>query len=106
MASASKNLINNKILASIGTNNKNRKKMSALAYQHNLILNNKKGSYEAFSDLSSNISSNNLTCSDLDTTNNTNNSGNGNDSKLHRKKLIKCILREDLDLLVCVYFLY
>lgn len=47
------------------------------------------------SDLSSNISSNNLTCSDLDTSN-----MSQDFIKLQRKKLIKCILREDLDLLV------
>lgn len=48
---------------------------------------------------SSDLSSNNLTLSELES----NNSSNRNFSniRLQRKRLIKCILREDIDLLVC-----
>lgn len=47
---------------------------------------------------SSDISSNNFTCSELDSLSNLSNSNQ--QQRLFRKKLIKCVLREDIDTLV------
>ena len=49
---------------------------------------------------SSEISSNNLTCSELETSSNHSHS----EVRLQRRKLIKCVLREDVDLLVSTTF--
>jgi hypothetical protein len=100
--STSKNSANALISA---VNNKNRKKVTPSVFSNR----NQSANVAAdgFSDISSNLSSNNLTCSDLDTTNSicSSNGGVGGgkgvyDLKAQRKKLIKCILREDLDVIV------
>ena len=48
---------------------------------------------------SSEVSSNNLTCSELDAVN-SNGNNMKNDVRLQRRKYIKCVLREDVELLV------
>ena len=96
-----------KVSPSVYFNNRQPQHLSSAA-SNNKNNNTKGGSFDGLSDLSSNLSSNNLTCSDLDTTNN---NGGGSsigsisnggiyDLKSQRKKLIKCILREDLDVIV------
>ena len=103
--STSKNSAN-ALINAVNNNNKNRKKISpSIFLSRNQPANKPLGFSDGFSDLSSNLSSNNLTCSDLDTTNNgssVSSSSGVYDLKTQRKKLIKCILREDLDNIVSV----